>query len=127
MTTQGSNINNNDSKSKNPFTVPENYFASFESKVMNQIQQEEPQKVKTPIIQMVKPYLYLAASFILFFIGGRFVITQFSTPEEVTLSDNSLTFEQEMDLIYSEVNDFTITDYLLESDLNNTDSPSENQ
>ncbi len=120
MITQGDHMDLDGKKGKNPFSVPDQYFESFEHRVISQIQQEgEPKDaVKTPLIQMVKPYLYLAASFLLFFIGGRFVLSNFNTSSDnAQLSDNNLSFDQEVDLIYSEVNDFTITDYLLENDL----------
>ncbi len=119
MTTNNGNMEFDKRKGKNPFTVPENYFNDFESNLMDKIQVKE-EKIKVPMVQMVKPYLYIAASFLLFFLGGRFVITNFSNPEEPTLSSNTLTFDQEMELIYSEVDDFTITNYLLENDFNET-------
>ncbi|WP_059026469.1 hypothetical protein [Gabonibacter massiliensis] len=50
-------------KKKNPFAVPEGYFDTLESRIMDRVE-EEKHPVKTSYIQMVKPYLGLTATFL---------------------------------------------------------------
>lgn len=51
-------------KTKNPFTVPEGYFDGLTDKVMHRLdKQEKPQKPR--FIQVIKPYIGLAAIFVL--------------------------------------------------------------
>lgn len=54
---------NNLSKSpqKNPFKVPENYFDTLNDKIQERIEAEE-QPQKRDVIQILKPYLWMAAS-----------------------------------------------------------------
>lgn len=108
-------------KKENPFVVPENYFQDFDSNMMRKIKGEDG-TFKVPVRQMMKPYLYIAAGFLLFFTIGRLVLTNMRTEQQVDLASNTLTLEQEMDIIYSEVDEFTITDYLLENDLNGSET-----
>ena len=117
MINDQNNIHFQHSKGENPFTVPENYFKEFEPGMMKKIRDEEG-TFKVPVLQMMKPYLYIAAGFLLFFTIGRVVLTHTQMQDEVELASNTLTADQEMELIYSEVDEFTITDYLLENDVN---------
>lgn len=58
-------------KTKNPFKVPENYFAQFNEEIMNRLPEKEiivPKPV--PMWDKMKPWIYLAAMFI----GAYFII-----------------------------------------------------
>lgn len=121
MTHENNNFNLHQ-KGKNPFAVPENYFENFEDKMMEQIKQQEGD-FKVPVINMVKPYLYIAASFLLLFFIGKTVVSEYSTSDDLNLSSTELTTDEEMEIMYTEVDDFTITNYLLENDLENSENP----
>lgn len=53
-----------------PYSTPKGYFEDFKSRLMDRIHQEEsveqelPEPQKRPILQVLKPYLYLAAMFV---------------------------------------------------------------
>lgn len=56
---------------KNPFKTPENYFESIEDRVMNKIKYEERKSKSSKtgkLIQLLKPALALAASFVLIYL-----------------------------------------------------------
>ena len=63
-------INNiNDISNKNPFTVPENYFARFNNEIMSRLPEKEITAPKTVSMwDRAKPWVYMAAMFMgLFF------------------------------------------------------------
>lgn len=117
MTQRDDNINLHN-KGKNPFLVPDDYFDNLEDTVMENIKQKEG-NFKVPVLKVLKPYLYMAAGFLLIFMVGKTILTNSDVSSDV-LTVNELTTDEEMDLIYSEVDDFTITNYLLENDLEET-------
>lgn len=51
-------------KKKNPFTVPEGYFDGLTERITSRIDGQQKPK-KTRVIQMIKPYMGLAAIFML--------------------------------------------------------------
>lgn len=51
-------------KKKNPFTVPDEYFNGLEDRIMQRLE-KQPQRSKTRFMQMVTPYLGLAAIFLI--------------------------------------------------------------
>lgn len=63
-------------KKKNPFSVPEGYFEHLTDQVLEKIKEEEkPQKVS--FVQLLKPYMGLAAIFLLAFVIVQFVVPHF--------------------------------------------------
>lgn len=51
--------------SKNPFKVPENYFAQFNEEIMNRLPEKEfAAPVTVTLWDRVKPWVYMAAMFI---------------------------------------------------------------
>ncbi len=51
-------------KTKNPFKVPENYFAQFNQEIMVRLPEKEIVKPKpVPMWDKVKPWVYMAAMF----------------------------------------------------------------
>ncbi len=114
MTANNKNIHLQN-RGKNPFSVPEGYFNTLEDTVMEKIQEEEG-TIKVPLLKVMKPYLYMAAGFLLIFWVGRTILSN-SEHTGNALTANELSADEEMDLIYSEVDDFTITNYLLENEL----------
>lgn len=51
-------------KKKNPFSVPDEYFNGLEDRIMKRLE-KQPQRSKTRFMQMVTPYLGLAAIFLI--------------------------------------------------------------
>lgn len=52
-------------KTKNPFKVPDNYFAQFNEEIMNRLPVKEIQKPKpVSMWDKAKPWVYMAAMFI---------------------------------------------------------------
>ncbi len=55
----------NDIEYRNPFTVPENYFATISDKIMAELPHKEvPQPIKVTMWDKVKPWIYMAAMFV---------------------------------------------------------------
>ena len=62
---------------QNPFKVPENYFTDFNREIMNKLPEKEivpPQKVT--MWQKTKPWIYMAAMFIGFYLIINFLVQQ---------------------------------------------------
>ncbi|WP_298651694.1 hypothetical protein [uncultured Proteiniphilum sp.] len=85
METKFNNLKEID-KTKNPFKVPENYFAQFNEEIMDRLPEREiivPGPVS--LWDRVKPWAYLAAMFV-----GLYITINFLTKERVNdnLADN---------------------------------------
>lgn len=105
---------------KNPFKVPEGYFESLTSEVMNRLPQKEPVECKRPTLwQKVKPWVYMAAMFA----GAALIIriapgVQKSNSEAVAVDDS----EKEMEYINVVVDnsmlddDYSLYVYLTDDD-----------
>ncbi|MFA5651194.1 MAG: hypothetical protein WC914_08665 [Proteiniphilum sp.] len=74
---------------RNPFTVPENYFAQFNKEIMDRLPEKEyvpPQTVS--LWDRVKPWVYMAAMF-----AGLYITINFLTKDtETPLSSSQDTF-----------------------------------
>jgi len=73
-------------KKENPYGTPKNYFDDFSARMHTRIEQEkqeEPEK-KPGIIQLVKPFLGLAASFAIIFMLVYVPLKTF-TSKDITL------------------------------------------
>ncbi|MBN1250929.1 MAG: hypothetical protein JXR51_14010 [Bacteroidales bacterium] len=53
---------------KNPFKVPENYFNDFSDKIKGKINEQDNNFGKTSFIVKIKPYIAIAAGFLLIYI-----------------------------------------------------------
>lgn len=79
-------------KKKSPFTVPEGYFDKLTDRIADRVQEEKkPQKVR--FIQIVKPYMGLAAIFMLAFLVVQVVFPHFIDPNKMILKEGE-TVEQ---------------------------------
>lgn len=79
-------------KKKSPFTVPEGYFDKLTDRITERVQEEKkPQKVR--FIQIVKPYMGLAAIFMLAFLVVQVVFPHFIDPNKMILKEGE-TVEQ---------------------------------
>lgn len=115
-------------RKKNPFSVPEGYFEHLTNQVLEKIKEEEkPQKV--PFVQLLKPYVGLAAIFLLAFVIVQFVVphfidnnkmlkkvnTEMVTSVEENTSDNLVldgsfnpTSEEILEYLSTEVSDYDL-------------------
>lgn len=67
---------------KNPFSVPDGYFDHLEEQVMSRISgQEQPRK--TPLFHMVKPYIGLAALFVIALVVVQVVLPLVVDPNKM--------------------------------------------
>jgi hypothetical protein len=122
---------NNLSKSTkdNPFKVPENYFDTFSERVQERIEAEEKPH-KTPTLQMLQPYLWMAACVIGFVIVAKVILPGIITPDykirQISQVDSQLieteipTTLEESDFLFStttDASDEEIIDYLSEEDI----------
>lgn len=76
-------------KTKNPFKVPENYFAQFNEEIMNLLPEKEfvtPRRV--PMWDRVKPWVYMAAMFIGLYVTINF-LTQDRDNERMTTGQSA--------------------------------------
>lgn len=83
METKIKNLNEIDKR--NPFTVPENYFARFNEEIMNRLPEKEIAKPKTVSMwDRAKPWVYMAAMFV-----GIFFSIQLLTKNVINKDNNS--------------------------------------
>lgn len=121
MTDKNRHIDFSSKRGENPFSVPDNYFENFEDRFLDNYKKQQGD-FKVPLVKMMKPYLYIAAGFLLLFTIGRTVLINTDTFNDEVLTSQALSVDEEMELIYSEIDDFTIINYLLENDLNGTET-----
>ncbi len=79
-------------KAKNPFKVPENYFAQFNEEIMNRLPEKEivvPKPVS--LWDKTRPWVYLAAMFIGLYITINFLM---KAPESDNLAENQAATQQ---------------------------------
>lgn len=79
-------------KTKNPFKVPENYFAQFNEEIMNRLPEKEiivPEPVS--MWDRAKPWVYLAAMFVGLYITINFLV---KTPGNGSTTGDQLANQQ---------------------------------
>lgn len=80
-------------KEKSPFTVPDGYFDKLTDRIMDRVQQEEkPQKVR--FIQIIKPYLGLAAIFLIALMVVQVVLPRMVDKNKMLLKDGEQVVQQ---------------------------------
>lgn len=82
---------------ENPFNVPENYFNNFNIKINKNRSSE--------IIQMLKPYLSIAAGIILVFVIWQITLNVLDNKNNITDLNDSLSFDQNIQ--YADILDFS--------------------
>lgn len=79
-------------RTKNPFKVPDNYFAQFNDEIMNQLPEKEFKVPETVTLwDKVKPWVYMAAMFVGLYVTINFLTKQnesVSTSENVAIETN---------------------------------------
>ena len=100
---------------ENPFQVPEGYFESLTSQVMNRLPEKESVPVELDvqptIWQRIRPWLYMAAMFV----GAALIINVASadrqTAEPLAAADEA--DSEEMEYIHTAVENSMLDDYSL--------------
>ncbi len=65
MSAHKNNISRKPNDPANSFEVPEGYFANLPERLLNRVKEEEAlSNEKRPLIDVLRPYLYLAAMFV---------------------------------------------------------------
>lgn len=75
-------------KSKNPFSVPDHYFETLGDRVMDRISEEEGATRKASLLQMLKPYLGLAALFVFAMIVVQLVVPDLVKEKRLLIKNN---------------------------------------
>lgn len=73
-------------KEKSPFTVPEGYFDGLTDRIIDKINEEEKPR-KSSFIQTVKPYLGLAAIFLLALMIVQLVLPRFMDKNRMLMKE----------------------------------------
>lgn len=76
-------------KNSNMYNVPEGYFEQLQGRLVRiPAEQEQPVKV-VPLFTRLKPYMALAASFVMAFCVGNFILGRSTKPvsDEITFED----------------------------------------
>ena len=77
-------------KSKNPFKVPDNYFANFNEEIMDLLPEKEFEPpVKMTLWDRAKPWVYMAAMFI-----GLYFMINILTNNESSATQETVVAEQ---------------------------------
>lgn len=100
---------------KNPFKTPEGYFDSFEEKMMQSIQKEVPSKPK--VVQMMRPYLYIAAGFLLILTIGNMVLKPFADLGNQQLATHTIIVDEELEFMLSQTDDYSLIDFFIEEEV----------
>lgn len=104
-----------ESGSRIPFEVPEGYFDSFEAKIMGQIEEEVVAHVTA--WERSKPYIYMAASFLVLFFIGRQVIPDSKTKTTPNIVETNIIVSDDYDVIYSQIDEYALVEFALEENI----------
>jgi hypothetical protein len=109
------NILNSVNSSENPFKVPENYFSNFVTNFEKKISKQKPQIKERSLLENIKPWFYIAASFLLFVLGIQFylermVVRDKNVTENIELIDIQ---EEDPSFLYTYLDDLTLIEYLI--------------
>ncbi|WP_421918178.1 hypothetical protein [Marinifilum sp.] len=85
--------NLSDMKKDQAFKVPENYFEDLSDRINKRIKQEENPK-KRNLVQLLKPYMWMAASVIGFVLVAKLILTtvvptEYQNPQISQIEDTS--------------------------------------
>ncbi len=97
------------------FDVPENYFEEFSDNLMAKINKQQKEPEKRFEIKMLKPYITVAAAFVLVFFGWSILISKMQTNS--TVADNvKPKVDAVVEEIPVEINEYALTEFVLEND-----------
>lgn len=101
-------------KTKNPFKVPENYFAQFNQEIMNRLPEKEivvPEPVS--MWDRAKPWVYLAAMFVGLYITINFLM---KTPGNDNMAENQIASQQTLSGSYENTDNYWSTVQITEEE-----------
>ncbi|WP_352422505.1 hypothetical protein [Proteiniphilum sp.] len=101
-------------KTKNPFKVPENYFAQFNQEIMNRLPEKEivvPEPVS--MWDRAKPWVYLAAMFVGLYITIDFLM---KTPGNDNMAENQIASQQTLSGSYENTDNYWSTVQITEEE-----------
>ncbi len=101
-------------KTKNPFKVPENYFAQFNQEIMDRLPEKEivvPEPVS--MWDRAKPWVYLAAMFIGLYITINFLM---KTPGNDNMTENQIASQQTLSGSYENTDNYWSTVQITEEE-----------
>ena len=100
---------------RNPFLTPDNYFSDFSKNLENKILMDSQKKVS--LFVKLKPWMYIAASFLIFTGGLQWYITGMTGIEKNSVENveeaEPASAEAAMLYAYSYFDDLMIMDYLV--------------
>ncbi len=107
------NILDSTAYKKNPFLVPENYFSDFSENLESKIILIDSEK-KIPLFTKLKPWIYIAASLLLFVGGIQWYISGMVNMERESAKNIEVAEPQtaEAAILYAYLDDMAILDYL---------------
>lgn len=73
---------------KNPFKVPDNYFDNFSEKLKGEINETKEKQNSNSIIVILKPYLTIAAIFMLIYTFWFFIMGNNFAKKEIVKNNN---------------------------------------
>ena len=116
------------------FRTPDHYFEDFEARLAQRIDalapetaeqtyESEEKVLKVPFLVMLKPYLYMAAMFVLVFFGLRLVGQRKQTSDTEVLSQmqesmEEVTYDEATaeEILMSELDEYSILYYFINQD-----------
>jgi len=106
-------------KDNPPYKVPEGYFDTLQDKIEENIRQESlPKRAK--IIQMIKPWMSLAAGFLfLIIIYVTFIPGRTDTQLATNATDIYDDYLETLDPVASQLSEYDLAMYLSDEDINN--------
>jgi len=110
-------------KKEVPFNTPKNYFDDFSARMQTRMETERQAKPeqKTKIIQLLKPFIGLAASFALIFLLVYVPVKTFVNSEITDVATNTGTINSDSELlnIVERLDESSFFDLLEETETNN--------
>ncbi len=107
-------------KKENPFSVPDNYFDEFPSKIQNEISEKEKLPYLKRFLQVLKPNLSLAASITIFALIAVIAVKSF-VKDSNTYNNNIADDSEIADIEMFDIDDNTIIDIIVEETETNND------
>jgi hypothetical protein len=103
----------NDIHKKNNFAVPEGYFDKIEMEVSEKFFSEQAELSKVSLLQMLKPYMYVAIFVLMLVSGVQLLLKNVVKKDSISIFEEKSDFDQH-EIIYL-FDDDVIIEYLIET------------
>jgi hypothetical protein len=101
--------------SENPFKVPKDYFSTFITNIEGQIIKES--KKERSLYNNIKPWLFIAASFLIIGFGIRFYPRNITNIDHRVVENTEFFInEEDSAILYSYLDDLMLIEYLISDD-----------